>query len=77
MINEINEKLKIIPASLLEEYKFVIQFSILAVAFDNLQDAEISTDKCSFYTLVPSVFSSKIEGENIELDSSIKQKIWH
>ena len=36
-----NEKLKIIPASLLEEYKFVIQFSILAVAFDNLKDAEI------------------------------------
>ena len=41
MINEMNEKLKIIPASLLEEYKFVIQFSILAVAFDNLKDAEI------------------------------------
>lgn len=77
MINEMNEKLKIIPASLLDEYKFVIQFSILAVAFDNLKDAEISTDKCSFYTLAPSVFSSKIEGENIELDSSIKQKIWH
>ena len=42
--------------------------------FDGLHDAEISTAKFSFYTSVASVFSSKIEGEEIELDSYIKHK---
>ena len=42
---------------------------------DNLKDAEISTDTFSFYTSVSSVYSSKIEGENIELDSYIKHKM--
>ncbi|WP_298137648.1 Fic family protein [Flavobacterium sp.] len=42
--------------------------------FDALIDAEISTDTFSFYTSVASVFSSKIEGETIELDSYIKHK---
>lgn len=46
----------------------------LGAAFWNLKDAEISTDTFSFYTSVSSVFSSKIEGENIELDSYIKHK---
>lgn len=43
-------------------------------AFDALEDAEISTDTFSFYTSVSSVYSSKIEGEDIELDSYIKHK---
>ncbi len=42
--------------------------------FDALIDAEISTTTFSFYTSVASVFSSKIEGEIIELDSYIKHK---
>ena len=42
--------------------------------FDALKDAEISTETFSFYTSVASVFSSKIEGEDIELDSYIKHK---
>ena len=42
--------------------------------FDNLKDAEISTDDFIFYSSVASVFSSKIEGEIIELDSYIKHK---
>ena len=46
----------------------------LQVAFDALQDADISTDTFSFYTSVSSVFSSKIEGESIELDSYVKHK---
>lgn len=46
----------------------------LQAAFDALQEAEISTDTFSFYTSVASVFSSKIEGEDIELDSYIKHK---
>ena len=68
------EELNIIPAALLEDYKFIIQHAPLTVAFNNLKDAEISTDTFSFYTSVASVFSSKIEGENIELDSYIKHK---
>lgn len=43
--------------------------------FDGLKEAEISTENFSFYTSVSSVFSSKIEGEEIELDSFIKSKI--
>lgn len=39
-----------------------------------LEDAEISTENFSFYTSVSSVFSSKIEGEEIELDSFVKSK---
>lgn len=46
----------------------------LQSSFDKLEDAEISTDNFSFYTSVSSVFSSKIEGEEIELDSYIKHK---
>jgi Fic family protein len=46
----------------------------LDIAFEALTDAEISTPNFSFYTSVASVFSSKIEGENIELDSYIKHK---
>lgn len=46
----------------------------LRAAFDALREAEISTDTFSFYTSVASVFSSKIEGEDIDLDSYIKHK---
>lgn len=65
--------LKIIPTDLLEQYCKQVDKK-LSSKFDKLQDAEISTDSFSFYTSVASVFSSKIEGENIELDSYIKHK---
>ena len=42
--------------------------------FSALEDAEISTPEFSFYTSVASVFSSKIEGECMELDSYVKHK---
>ena len=42
--------------------------------FDGLKDAEISTENFSFYTSVSSVFSSKIEGEDIDLDSFVKHR---
>lgn len=67
------EKLKIIPTDLLEQYNSQVNKDLSSV-FDNLVDAEISTDSFSFYTSVSSVFSSKIEGEEIELDSYIKHK---
>jgi len=69
----IKEELQIIPTSLLEEYVQQVSKG-LQQAFDALHDAEISTDTFSFYASVASVFSSKIEGEEIELDSYIKYK---
>lgn len=65
--------LKIIKNELLEEYLKALPEDLRA-KFDALKDAEISSDTFSFYTSVASVFSSKIEGENIELDSYIKHK---
>ncbi|MCC5930170.1 MAG: Fic family protein [Cyclobacteriaceae bacterium] len=47
----------------------------LAEAFDALHDAEISTDTFSFYTSVSAMASSKIEGEQMEIDSYIKYKM--
>ena len=68
-----NHKLEIIPIDLLPAYLEQLPKG-LQEAFEALQDAEISTDTFSFYTSVSSVFSSKIEGEDIELDSYIKHK---
>ena len=68
-----NYELKILSTALLEEYKKQVPQG-LQTAFDALHDAEISTDGFSFYTSVSSVYSSKIEGEEIELDSYIKHK---
>lgn len=66
-------ELQIISSELLKEYLSLVPQG-LQEAFNNLQDAELSTPNFSFYTSVASVFSSKIEGETIELDSYIKHK---
>lgn len=68
-----NKILHIISSNLLSEYLEKAPNG-LKDAFYALQDAEISTDSFSFYTSVSSVYSSKIEGEAIELDSYIKHK---
>lgn len=65
--------LQIIPTTLLAAYQQQVPAQ-LQEKFDALKDAEISTDTFSFYTSVSSVYSSKIEGEEIELDSYIKHK---
>jgi len=65
--------LKIIHNILLKEYLDNIPKDISG-KFDILKDAEISTPNFSFYTSVASVYSSKIEGEDIELDSYVKHK---
>jgi Fic family protein len=67
------DQLQIIPTDLLPAYLEQVPKGLQA-AFEALHDAEISTDTFSFYTSVSSVFSSKIEGEDIELDSYIKHK---
>ena len=66
-------KLKVIPANLFETYKKLVSKDLQPV-FDKLNDAEISSSDFSFYTSVSSVFSGKIEGEEIDLDSDIKHK---
>ncbi len=68
-----SNELQIISKTLLEDFQKNIPDN-LSIAFENLTDAEISTDSFSFYRYVSSVFSSKIEGEDIELDSYIKHK---
>lgn len=69
----ITAPLHIIPITLLPDYIRQVNPD-LELLFDQLHDAEISTGTFSFYTSVSSVFSSKIEGEDIELDSYIKHK---
>ena len=66
-------ELKIINSKLINEYLLKVPKG-LQQAFTALEDAEISTPNFSFYTSVASVFSSKIEGEPVELDSYIKHK---
>ncbi len=66
-------KLQILDSKLLELYLKQVP-ARLEDHFNKLKDAELSTPNFSFYTSVASVFSSKIEGEKIELDSYIKHK---
>ncbi len=68
-----SSQLQIISKVLVEDYLKNVPTN-LTETFDRLIDAEISTNTFSFYTSVASVFSSKIEGEDIELDSYIKHK---
>ena len=69
----VKKQLQIIPTALLEQYTSSFDNS-LQQNFEALTDSELSVDNFSFYTSVSAVFSSKIEGENIELDSFIKHK---
>jgi Fic family protein len=66
------KNLNLIKTDLLPSY--LEQVKILDEDFEKLQESEISTENFSFYTSVSSVFSSKIEGEEINLDSFIKHK---
>ncbi len=68
-----SDDLQIIQTGLLPPYVKQVPKGLQA-AFDKLTDAELSTADFSFYTSVSSVYSSKIEGEDIELDSYIKHK---
>lgn len=65
--------LKIIPTGSLEAFLSVFNQS-KKLEFENLIDSELSIANFSFYTSVSAVFSSKIEGEQIELDSFVKHK---
>jgi Fic family protein len=67
-------KLQIIPANLLKTYIEQVPKD-LSTMFDALHDAEISTNTFSFYTSVSVMASSKIEGEQMDVDSYIKHKM--
>ncbi len=66
-------KFEILPTELLEKYCENIADTFLK-KYLQLEDSELSIDTFSFYTSVSAVFSSKIEGEPIELDSYVKHK---
>jgi len=68
------EKLKIISTNLLNEYLGQVDNDI-QFKFENLKDAEISTGTFSFYTSVAAIASSRIEGEQMEMDSYLKHKM--
>jgi Fic family protein len=68
-----NLALQIISTDLLEQYRNNFDKSI-ADNFEQLEDSTISIESFSFYTSVSAVFSSKIEGEDIDIDSFIKHK---
>ena len=65
--------LKTLKSSLFVAYCDHVSADFLAL-FSNLHDSELSIENFSFYTSVSAVFSSKIEGESIELDSYVKHK---
>lgn len=71
--NLMSLNLNIISKELLDQYVSSFNAS-LKYEFEKLKENELSIDTFSFYTSISAVFSSKIEGENIELDSYIKHK---
>ena len=60
-------KFEILTNELLKKYYENISDTFLK-KYQQLQESELSIDIFSFYTSVSAVFSSKIEGEDIELD---------
>ena len=63
----------LLPSGLLDEYRAQVAPAHLN-RFRQLEESELSADAFSFYTSVSAVFSSRIEGEEIELDSYVKHK---
>lgn len=69
----LNFTLQILPTALLPDYCAIVREADLK-RYEQLQESELSIATFSFYTSVAAIFSSKIEGENIELDSYVKHK---
>jgi Fic family protein len=66
-------RFQLLPTLLLQPYQQAVAAYPLE-RYRMLQDSELSVEAFSFYTSVSAVFSSKIEGEAIELDSYVKHK---
>lgn len=69
----LNTTFQILPTDLLADYCNTVSEATLK-RYEYLHESELSINTFSFYTSVAAVFSSKIEGENIELDSYVKHK---
>jgi Fic family protein len=67
-------QLEILQTVLLADYCYLVN-NDTQQKIKNLKDNELSASAFSFYASVSAVFSSKIEGEAIEMDSYIKHKI--
>lgn len=65
--------LSMIGEDLLPQYTAALDDAVQE-QFGQLCDNELSMDTFSYYTSVSAVFSSRIEGEPVELDSYIKHK---
>jgi len=66
--------LKIIPIDFLKQYSLLVNKD-LHLLFDDLKEAEISNESFSFYTSVSAITSSRIEGEQMDVDSYVKHKM--
>ena len=64
---------KLLTSNLLEDYKRIVGESPL-LQIDKVEKPEIPVDYFQFYKSVSSVYSSKIEGEDIDFDSYFKHK---
>ena len=65
--------LKIIPLDLIESFKELANDELLN-SLNEKPNFEIPVDYFQFYTSISSVYSSKIEGEDIDFDSYFKHK---
>ena len=65
--------LKIIHGQLLDKFRESVDTNFLAV-LNSIPKLQIPVDYFQFYTSVSSVYSSKIEGEDIDFDSYFKHK---
>ena len=64
-------RFQILPANLLTDYCQAVTESRLR-SYERLEDSELSVETFSFYTSVAAVYSSRIEGEDIELEKHIQ-----
>ena len=64
---------EILSPLLLIEYKKIVNQSPIDI-LTNLEKIDTPVDYFQFYNSVSSVYSSKIEGENIDFDSFYKHK---
>jgi Fic family protein len=65
--------LKIIPLELIDSFKELVHDDLIN-SLNEKPNFEIPVDYFQFYTSVSSVYSSKIEGEDIDFDSYFKHK---
>jgi len=69
-----NFSLQILPPQYFAAFAEKVDEDVLRAALAHAPKVEITADTFGFYSSVASVFSSKIEGENIELDSYVRHR---